>query len=43
VRVRRCTYRYMAGKIKERDHLEELGENGRILLSTLKGVWNGLD
>ena len=38
---RRGAYRVFVGKLRERDHLEDLGVDGRIILRWMFGKWDG--
>jgi hypothetical protein len=37
---KRCTYRVMVGNLRERDHLEDLGVDGRVILRWIFRKWN---
>jgi hypothetical protein len=36
----RNTYRILVGKLKEKDHLEDKGVDGRIILKWILGKWS---
>jgi hypothetical protein len=38
---RRGAYRVLVGKLRERDHLEDLGVDGRIILRWMFRKWDG--
>jgi hypothetical protein len=38
---RRGIYRVLVGNLRERDHLEDLGVDGMIILKLILKKWNG--
>jgi len=38
---RRCVYRVLMGNLRERDHLEDPGRDGMIILRWIFSKWNG--
>jgi hypothetical protein len=39
--VRRSAYRFLVGKPEERDHPEDSGVDGRIILRSIYKTWDG--
>jgi hypothetical protein len=40
--VRRGVYRILVGNMRKRDHLEEPGIDGKIILSWIFRMWDGM-